>query len=375
MFLRLLGASMRRCATALALIAFIGGGTPPHVAALTTDPSTLILFQDTEPDDPVDFAFTTTFDTGAVLDDDADPTLSNTTLWTIVDPGEYQVTQQPVSGWRLDGISCVGDTAGVSVAGSSVVLSLTGGEIIQCAFHDSPNLGTVVIGLDTIPDDPMDIDFQGDLGTFALDDDPASTTPSTKIFTLVPEGTVSVNELTPNGWRSSITCFDPDGGTQAGSLAALIDVDAGETITCWFTTVQATPTCQGLDATIVTRTGGTVRGTNGRDVIVALGPKDANIDARAGDDVICASDGNDTITAGTGNDWIDAGQGGDYVDAGAGNDAVYARDGDNTVLGGRGDDWLIAGAGNDTIDGGRELDTCGSASGVDTIRNCEQAAS
>ena len=80
--------------------------------------------------------------------------------------------------------------------------------------------------------------------------------------------------------------------------------------------------CQGNGATIVS-TGGTVTGTEHRDVIVATGH--ADIHARGGDDVICMEHG--TLDAGAGDDVVLAGKelepNVDKFDLGPGSDSLY----------------------------------------------------
>jgi thiol-disulfide isomerase/thioredoxin len=95
-----------------------------------------------------------------------------------------------------------------------------------------------------------------------------------------------------------------------------------------------TPTCAGLEATIV--------GTAGPD----SGPA---IDGTAGNDVIKSLGGNDVIDGGGGNDRICSGPGNDEVTTGSGSDGILAAGGDDTIS---------TGDGSDYIDGGQGLDTC-----------------
>lgn len=78
------------------------------------------------------------------------------------------------------------------------------------------------------------------------------------------------------------------------------------------------PTCHGVRATIVgTERADRLRGTAGRDVIVAGGGHD-RIDAGAGDDLVCGGGGDDLIYGGGGRD---------FCSSGAGRDRVAARGG------------------------------------------------
>jgi Ca2+-binding RTX toxin-like protein len=155
---------------------------------------------------------------------------------------------------------------------------------------------------------------------------------------------------------------------------------AERTIT-WY----AVPTlqCFGEDVTVFM-----VRGdhpTNGDDVILGrLQTADDDggdtINARGGDDLVCAHQGPDTVRGGPGNDslWADSGldvvfggpgrdeiHGGveaDLLDGGLGNDLIYGESGADKLLGGDGRDWLS---------GGRNLDRCWGGDGQDAVTSCE----
>lgn len=96
----------------------------------------------------------------------------------------------------------------------------------------------------------------------------------------------------------------------------------------------ATPKCDGHKATIVGNDkANIIRGTAGRDVIVAKGGKD-RVYGRGGNDIICAGKGTDVVVAGDGADKV-FGQGGndklkggaayDILDGGLGKDACYTN--------------------------------------------------
>ena len=96
--------------------------------------------------------------------------------------------------------------------------------------------------------------------------------------------------------------------------------------------------CRGVPATIIgTWSDDILRGTPGRDVIVAL-------------------DGHDRVFAGGG---------ADLVCAGAGNDRVYGGPRRDTILGERGNDRLWGGDGKDRLLGGWGVDTADGQSGSD----------
>ena len=105
----------------------------------------------------------------------------------------------------------------------------------------------------------------------------------------------------------------------------------------------ATYLCRGYPATIVDTTAAeTINGTNGRDVIVALGGDD-DIRGNGGNDVICAGYGRDSSGGGLGADQIVGGAGPDFLGGGPGNDRVFGGAGVNSLSGGAGNDRLIGG--------------------------------
>ena len=139
-------------------------------------------------------------------------------------------------------------------------------------------------------------------------------------------------------------------------------------------------TCAGTPATVVGYAGAdTIRGTKGRDVIVA----------RAGNDTIRGLGGNDLICAGRGSDNVRGGAGADVVYGQSGGDVLLGGGAADRLLGSRGPDDLVGGPGNDRIHGhrGRDLllgrggddrllggahrDVCRGAGGRDRAAACE----
>lgn len=119
----------------------------------------------------------------------------------------------------------------------------------------------------------------------------------------------------------------------------------------WSPAVAATPTCQGVPATIVGTSGpDTIVGTKGPDVIVA-GPGDDVIDARAGDDLVCAGMGSDRVDGGFGSDRIYGQQ--DRLGSDAGGTFLLG----DVLSGGPGDDLIVGGQDNRRADARRLHDT------------------
>ena len=107
-------------------------------------PGTITIIKDAVPDDAQDFSFTTTGTglAGFSLDDDADPTLSNTKSFTGLAPGSYSVTEgdPTVVGFDLTKLACVetgtaNSTTDVSTRTASITLDP--GETVTCTYTDT----------------------------------------------------------------------------------------------------------------------------------------------------------------------------------------------------------------------------------------------
>lgn len=117
------------------------------------------------------------------------------------------------------------------------------------------------------------------------------------------------------------------------------------------------PTCNGLPATIIgTPQDDSIPGTNGDDVIVALGGNDT-IDGGNGNDVICGNGGDDEINGNNGIDLLFGSFGNDTLNGGNGDDSLNGGAGDDDLIGDQGVDSLTGGAGADFFSGGQGSDT------------------
>jgi hypothetical protein len=155
-------------------------------------------------------------------------------------PGVYEVFETVPAGWSLGSISCDDPDEGSSVdlATATVLVDLDAGETVTCTFFDTEipvELGTITIVKDSVPNAPRVFQFLGDLGSFVLSDGgPAATSIS---FPGLTPGTYAIEEVVPADWRiDGIECSDPDSGTTVdlGTATALVDLDAGEAVTCTF---------------------------------------------------------------------------------------------------------------------------------------------
>jgi hypothetical protein len=133
-------------------------GSPYHVAIVEMDgssigqrdnqmqagavvlPGTIVIIKDAVPNDAQNFAYTTsgTGLSGFSLDDDADPTLSNTQTFLDITPGSYTVQETlPVPGWSLTALSCTtteasGDTTTTNPATGLATIDLDPCETVTC---------------------------------------------------------------------------------------------------------------------------------------------------------------------------------------------------------------------------------------------------
>ncbi len=96
-------------------------------------------------------------------------------------------------------------------------------------------------------------------------------------------------------------------------------------------------------------------GTNGADIIDALGGNDL-VFANDGADFVNGNTGDDTINGGGGDDRLDGGLDNDTINGDAGNDILRGEDGKDTLNGGANNDILEGGIGDDILDGGADDD-------------------
>ena len=242
-----LGTAARRWVPALATALAVAGAVPTGAAA-TSITGTIVVIQDTVPDDPQDFRFNVA-GSEFVLDDDAAtsiPSLTpNQSTISDVAPGYQALAQDPVAGWDLTNVSCQDPDGGTFTTQTGATVDVDPGETITCTITNAAR-GNVVIHLDAQPDDPAPIDFVADWGSFTLNDDGSDADflwPDMTVEGLLP-GTYAIAEQYSDALElSDIACSDPDGGTTTGQFGdASLDVDAGETIECTFTNVPRAPT-------------------------------------------------------------------------------------------------------------------------------------
>ncbi|HYK19534.1 MAG TPA: hypothetical protein VEV42_02295, partial [Pyrinomonadaceae bacterium] len=213
-------------------------------------PSSITIIKDTVPDGPKDFGFTATgglTPSTFTLDDDADPTNSNTQQYTNIlvtaqNGNAYSITETAVTGWNLSFNSppCTVTSpngGSQSATATGVNITLTEGENVTCTFINTEDFnvtkGKIKIVKQTLPDgSSQSFSFSPNYeSAFSLTDGQSNTSDF-----LVPTseggGTYSVSESSVTGWTS-------DGGVcDHSSTPGNITVVAGETTTCTFTNTQ-----------------------------------------------------------------------------------------------------------------------------------------
>src|SRR5207244_920475 len=194
----------------------------------------IVIVKDAQPNSPQDFSFTAgggLSPSSFQLDDDSDPTLSNTQSFDdLVPGGGYSVSEAVPAGWDQSSASC---------DDGSPISSLDAGpaETVTCTFTNRQR-GSIVVVKDAQPNDPQDFSFAAGGGlspaSFSLDDDSNPALSNTRTFASVAPGSgYSLSETAPAGWKQSARSCDD------GSPPSNIDVSPGETVTCTFVNQKA----------------------------------------------------------------------------------------------------------------------------------------
>jgi uncharacterized repeat protein (TIGR01451 family)/fimbrial isopeptide formation D2 family protein len=205
---------------------------------VTVDPlGTIVIIKDTVPDDPQDFAYTTT-GTGLSnfsLDDDADGTLSNTKTFSNLLKGAYTVTETlGVAGFDLTNLVCVDpdNQSSVTLGTGLATIDLDAGETVTCTYTNTKR-GMIVVQKIAI----------GGNGTFNYTTTGGNGLPAnfsittvggagSQTYTNILTGNYSVSETVPSDWL--LTGAVCDTGTPAG-----FTLQPGATVTCTFTNEKA----------------------------------------------------------------------------------------------------------------------------------------
>ena len=192
----------------------------------------ITIVQDTQPDDPQDFSFTTggsLSPSSFQLDDDGDDLngLAHTRVFSNLAPGNYFVNQLSVAGWLRESATC-------SDGSPLTNINVGPDEHVTCTVVNS-HKARIIVQKDARPNNPQDFDFTAGGGlsptSFQLDDDANETNglASSRSFIVDAGSGYSVAEgpPAPEWTLASADCSD-------GSPISNIDVSQGETVTCLF---------------------------------------------------------------------------------------------------------------------------------------------
>jgi hypothetical protein len=219
------------------------GTDPAMTADVVGGGANLTIIKDAVPNSAVDFPFTSTgglSPSSFSLDDDADPTLSNTQTYTDILPGSYKVWEGATLGWALTALTCTGGGSNTTTSlGDTASIGLDAGENVTCTFTNT-KLATITIIKDAIPNDAQDFNFTttgSSISNFSLDDDADPALSNTKVFSDLMPGARTVTETANTEWDLTALSCPGGGGNTTTSLAtrtASIGLDAGENVTCTF---------------------------------------------------------------------------------------------------------------------------------------------
>jgi uncharacterized protein YndB with AHSA1/START domain len=222
-------------------------------AAAVIFPATITVVKDAIPNDAQDFAFTTTGSglSNFTLDDDADPTLSNTIVFNnITTFGTKTITEGLVSGWNLTDIQIV-ESGGMNdstfnLANRLATLNVQEGENITVTYTNT-RAATVTLVKNSIGGDAT-FDFDGTGGLPADVDLTTVGGTASQVFTFntLPTGgqAASITELLANlpaGWNFTSLQVTGDDDAIISNQTATLNIEPGENIVVTYTnTRQAT---------------------------------------------------------------------------------------------------------------------------------------
>jgi len=201
------------------------------------DTGTIIVYKDAIPDDSQMFGFTSTTLSPSSFYLDDDGVGDNFMVFSDLAVGTYDVTEAvPPAWWDLINIIIVDPSGGSSSSGYTANIDLATNETVTVIFSNQGH-GNITVVKNTIPDDPQDFSFSGDLGAFTLDDDADPFYSNTKIFSDLNAGSHNVTEMVSTGWDLASITFtgDTDVGSSTSASTATIDLDPGEEINVTFT--------------------------------------------------------------------------------------------------------------------------------------------
>jgi len=228
-------------------------------------PASITIIKDAVPNDPQDFAFTTTGglspSTFSLDDDPGSATPTNTQLYsnilvTVQNGNNYTVTETtPVAGWDLTNLVCAitspnGGSATGNVGTGVSTINLREGEDVTCTYTNTKR-GTIIVEKQTSPD--------GAAGSFTFTGTAAGTISDNGQITVanLAPGTYTSTEGSTAGFNlTSIVCDDSNSTGDTGTRTATFRAEAGETVKCVFTNTRQAGTLI-IKKVVVNDNGGT----------------------------------------------------------------------------------------------------------------------
>lgn len=205
-----------------------------------TQRGSITIIKDAVPNDPQDFAFTSQTLGDFSLDDDADPTLSNTKTFSDLTPGSYSVQETlPVSNWDLTDLVCTStnstSSATRTLATGVAAITLAAGDSVTCTYTNTKRANAKVIktenGSNPIHVYTFRLTGGPDNVTLTRATDPAAGTGGETLdFGFVKPGSYTLCELAvPAGTTSTLATL-PGASTDptTGDICAPITLTAGE---------------------------------------------------------------------------------------------------------------------------------------------------
>jgi len=204
----------------------------------------ITVIKNTAPfEDPQSFSFTATGLVPAAfdLDNNQNPTLSNTQRFSALDSGSYSIEETVIAGWNLTNVVCNGATASSVTIGAtgafdagdtSANIVLSGGEDITCTFTNTkivtpaaPPTGSLTVskqvdwnGRTPMPTMAFSYTVTGPAGFTTIND--TLVDGATDTFTDLPFGDYTITETSPGtGW--SVTYTIDAGAPQATGALSL----------------------------------------------------------------------------------------------------------------------------------------------------------
>ena len=202
-----------------------------------TKRGTITIVKDADPNGPTDFGFTTDLGDAFALDDDDDETLENSTTFSNVSAGTYDVTEDdPTPAFDLVDLTCTDeeDEEGASstdLGTRTATISLQAGESVTCTFTNRAR-GSIEITKTDDAGNPLEgVEFQ----LYEVNDEVDPPEPGAavdgKTCTTDDSGTCTISDVVPGEYfLDEVNTSIPNGYSKSADLPALVTVVAGETL-------------------------------------------------------------------------------------------------------------------------------------------------